>query len=270
MNENSVEHFLKIATEAAKSGGAILEQYWGKLISIQEKQFTWDLVTEADKKSEATILKILKNEFPSHTILAEESGLHSMKGTDYAWVVDPLDGTTNYTHQYPMVSVSIGLLHKGNPIVGVVYNPIHNELFQAAEGMGSTLNGNKISISKVDSLSHSLLATGFAYDRRDTIDNNYTEFCHVTHSSQGVRRGGSAALDLAYVAAGRLDGFWERGLQPWDIAAGVILIREAGGKVSSYENGPLIIESGRILATNGKIHELLSNELRLAHEHKYF
>jgi myo-inositol-1(or 4)-monophosphatase len=169
-----------------------------------------------------------------------------------------------------MVSVSIGLLYQGKPIVGVVYNPIHNELFQAAEGKGATLNGNKIVVSKTENLSFSLLATGFAYDRKDTIDNNYTEFCHITHLSQGVRRGGSAALDLAYVAAGRLDGFWERGLKPWDISAGTILIREAGGKVTSYEGGPLILESGRILATNGIIHDKLIEELLNAHHHKYF
>lgn len=270
MNANFPQKFLDIATEAAKSGGAILEQFWGKLTSIQEKNFAWDLVTEADKKSEEAIIKILKTEYPNHSILAEESGLHTIEGTDYAWVVDPLDGTTNYTHQYPMVSVSIALLHKGKPIVGVVYNPIHRELFQAAEGLGATLNQKKIAVSKVDNLSHSLLATGFAYDRKDTIDNNYTEFCHVTHLSQGVRRGGSAALDLAYVAAGRLDGFWERGLKPWDIAAGIILIQEAGGKISSYEGEPIIIESGRILATNGMIHNLLSEELIRAHNQKYF
>jgi myo-inositol-1(or 4)-monophosphatase len=270
MNPNSIDKLLNIATEAAKSGGKVLEQFWGKLISIQKKEFTWDLVTEADKKSEEAIIKILKTEFPDHSILAEESGLHSIEGTDYAWVVDPLDGTTNYTHQYPMVSVSIGLIHQEKPIVGVVYNPIHKELFQAAEGRGTKLNGNKIFVSKNEDLSHSLLATGFAYDRRDTIDNNYTEFCHITHLSQGVRRGGSAALDLAYVAAGRLDGFWERGLKPWDTCAGIVLIQEAGGKVTSYEGGPLILESGRILATNGIIHDILSEELRNAHQTKYF
>jgi myo-inositol-1(or 4)-monophosphatase len=213
---------------------------------------------------------ILQKTYPSHSILAEESGLHPMEETDYAWVVDPLDGTTNYTHQYPMVSVSIGLRYKGKPIVGVIYNPIHQELFQAAEGLGATLNNKPIKVSNVDNLSHSLLATGFAYDRRDTIDNNYTEFCHITHLSQGVRRGGSAALDLAYVAAGRLDGYWERGLQPWDITAGIIIILEAGGKISSYEGESIIIDTGRILATNGVIHDLLIDELRRAHNQKYF
>lgn len=270
MSLNTSEQFLKVATDAAKSGGEILEQFWGKLVSIEQKQFTWDLVTEADKKSEETIIKILKKNYPDHSILAEESGLHTMEGTDYVWVVDPLDGTTNYTHQYPMVSVSIALLYKGKPIVGVVYNPIHHELFQAVEGMGATLNGKKIAVSNIDDLSHALLGTGFAYDRKDTLDNNYTEFCHITHLSQGVRRGGSAALDLVYVATGRLDGYWERGLKPWDICAGVIIIQEAGGKVTSYEGEPLILESGRILATNGKIHDKLIEELRNAHETKYF
>ncbi len=265
-----MKNFLQIATEAAKSGGIILEKYWGKLSKIEQKKYSWDLVTEADKESEQKILEILHREFPTHTLLGEESGLQMMQGADYVWVVDPLDGTTNYTHQYPMVSVSIGLLHKGQPIIGVVYNPIHQELFQAAQGLGATLNEQKIAVSKVDSLKSSLLATGFAYDRVTTPDNNYNEFFHITHHSQGVRRCGSAALDLAYVAAGRLDGFWERGLKPWDIGAGVILIREAGGTVTSYEDTPLILESGRILATNGLIHKTLSKELHDAPTKKYF
>ena len=265
-----MNHFLEIATQAAQAGGMILEKYWGKLSNIEQKTFHWDLVTEADKESEKVIFDILKKEFPTHTLLGEETGLQEIEGTDYTWVVDPLDGTTNYTHQYPMVSISIALLHKGEPIIGVVYNPIHHELYQAAKGQGATLNRKTITVSKTESLQFSLLATGFAYDRRDTTDNNYLEFFHITHQSQGVRRAGSAALDLAYVAAGRLDGFWERGLQPWDMAAGVVLVREAGGKVSSYENEPFILESGRILATNGIIHHTLSQELLDAPKHKYF
>lgn len=261
MEKIPLSHFLKIATEAAHKGGTILEKYWGKLTKIEQKGAAWDLVTEADKESEALIISHIQKEFPTHTLLAEESGLTSAPGAEYVWVIDPLDGTTNYTHTYPMVSISIGLLHQGKPIMGVVYNPIHHELFQATRGNGATLNNQKLLVSKVKSLSQSLLATGFAYDRKDNEDNNYQEFCHITQISQGVRRGGSAALDLAYVAAGRLDGYWERGLKPWDIAAGILLIEEAGGRVTSYESTPLDLETGRILATNSLVHSELSKEL---------
>lgn len=182
------------------------------------------------------------------------------------WAVDPLDGTTNYTHQMPMACISIALLYRGKPIVGVVYNPFIDELFEAVTGMGATLNGINISVSTVQEICKSLLATGFAYDRLETPDNNYAEFCFLTSQTQGVRRMGSAAIDLAYVAAGRIDGFWERGLNIWDIAAGTLLVEEAGGRISSYENTPLQMNSGRILASNGHIHETMSAMLIKTHE----
>lgn len=266
MADKMTQEFLEAAAQAAKEGGQVLKKYWGKLKHIQEKKYSGDLVTEADKESEEVILKFLKGLYPTHTMLSEECGLHESKSKEYTWVIDPLDGTTNYTHQYPLVAVSIGLLHKGKPIVGVVYNPILKELFLASKGGGATLNGKKIHVSTTHSLHHSLLATGFAYDRRDTQDNNYTEFCLLTQVSHGVRRGGSAALDLAFVAAGRLEGFWERGLNPWDIAAGIILVEEAGGKVTSYEGDELVLDSGRILASNRLIHDDLIAELRKAHQ----
>jgi myo-inositol-1(or 4)-monophosphatase len=255
---------LKKATEIALKSGEILRSYWGKLKHIEKKQYYWDLVTEADLASEAYILQELKKHFPDHQILAEESGLLRGHSAEHQWFVDPLDGTTNFTHQYPMVSVSIGLLINGVPSIGVVYNPILNELFEAAIGQGATLNGEKISVSSVDLIEKSLLATGFAYDRKNTPDNNFKEFFHLTQQSQGVRRGGSAALDLAYVAAGRLDGFWERGLQPWDMAAGALLVTEAHGLVTSYEGNALDLSSGRILAANPLIHPHLIRELQAA------
>lgn len=257
--------FLEFAKDLALEAGTVLEKYWGKLSSIEEKSASWDLVTEADRESEQVILRQIKTQFPDHQILSEESGHHEGKKTSYTWIIDPLDGTTNYTHQYPFVSVSIALAFEGRPIVGVVYNPILKELFCAASGLGATLNGSAVKVSKTGSLEKSLLATGFAYDRKEVSDNNYAEFCYVTHHSQGVRRGGSAALDLAYVAAGRLDGYWERGLKPWDIAAGIVLIQEAGGKVSSYEGRALDLDSGRILASNGIIHNDLQRALSAAH-----
>lgn len=264
---NSIlQEFHATALEAAKEASVVLQRHWGRLTDIQEKSSAGDLVTEADRESEEVILRLLKKRYPDHAIISEETGLHTILGADYMWAVDPLDGTTNYTHQVPMACISIGLLHKGESVVGVVYNPFLGELFEAVKGQGATFNGKKIHVSKVDELSKSLLATGFAYDRRETPDNNYAEFCYLTSQTQGVRRMGSAAIDLAYVAAGRLDGFWERGLNIWDIAAGSLLVEEAGGKISSYENTPLQLNSGRILASNGLIHTAMSQTLIKTHE----
>ncbi len=253
--------FLEIATEAALAAGAVLQGYWGNLEAIAEKGRPGDLVTEADKAAEAVILDIMRRHLPSHSILAEESGQLGEKDSLYLWAIDPLDGTTNYTHQYPFFATSIGLLIAGIPQVGVIFDPFHNELFRAAKGLGATRNRRPIQVSQTTELSKSLLVTGFAYDRRETSDNNYAEFCYLTHLTQGVRRSGSASLDLAHVACGRVDGYWERGLAPWDIAAGIVLVEEAGGKVTAYDGTPLSIESGRILATNGQIHPSLSTEL---------
>jgi myo-inositol-1(or 4)-monophosphatase len=263
---DTIKHYTEVAVEASKRGSEILLQHWGKLKQVREKSNAGDLVTEADQQSEDCILEYLKEQCPNHTILSEESGLHAVEGAEFLWAVDPLDGTTNYTHQVPIVSVSIALLYHGTPIVGVVYNPFVDEMFTAGQGRGAFLNDEPINVSDVETLGKSMLATGFAYDRRDTPDNNYAEFCYLTSQSQGVRRMGSAALDLAYVACGRFDGFWERGLNVWDIAAGTVLVREAGGLVSSYENGPLDLKSGRILATNGCIHQQTSKTLLKVHD----
>lgn len=264
MSQQTPEHleiFLDIATEAAMTAGAILQDYWGKLEDVEEKGRPGDLVTAADKAAEAAILKLLRRHLPEHGILAEESGQLGDSNSEYLWAIDPLDGTTNYAHQYPIAAVSIGLLISGTPQVGVIYNPFRDELFRAARGLGATRNRRPIQVSQTSALENSLLVTGFAYDRRETSDNNYAEFCHLTHLTQGVRRSGSASLDLTDVACGRLDGYWERGLSPWDITAGIVLVEEAGGKVTAYDNSPLIIRSGRVLATNGQIHDRLSTEL---------
>jgi len=243
------------------AGGAVLQKYWGNLSSIQEKGRSGDLVTEADRASEVEVLAVLKRHFPDHAILAEESGQLGQLDSPLLWAVDPLDGTTNYAHQYPLCAVSIGLLVAGVPTVGVVYNPILQDLYRAAKGLGATHNRQPIQISATTKLSDSLLVTGFAYDRRETIDNNYAEFCHLTHLTQGVRRGGSAAIDLAHVASGCLDGYWERGLSPWDLAAGVVLVEEAGGQISAYDGSPFDIYSGRLVATNGTLHQPIIQEL---------
>lgn len=261
MNSRQLEIFLDIATEAALSAGAVLQQYWGNLQEIREKGRPGDLVTEADKAAEDAVLAVLRRHVPEHPILAEESGQLGDQQSEFLWAIDPLDGTTNYAHQYPFVAVSVGLLIEGVPQVGVVYNPIHQELFRAAKGLGATRNRQSIQVSQTSELERSLLVTGFAYDRRQTTDTNYAEFCHLTHLTQGVRRDGAAALDLAYVACGRLDGYWERGLSIWDIAAGIVLVEEAGGKVTAYDRSPVQLKTGRILATNGRIHDRLSKEL---------
>ena len=255
-------HWSEIAVEAALKGGAVLKKYWGNLTVIKEKEYPGDLVTEADRQSEQAVLAHLKKSFPDHQLLAEESGLYQPESS-FLWAVDPLDGTTNYTHQYPMAAVSIGLVADGEPLIGVIYNPFSNEMFRAAKGCGAKLNDQPIKVSVIETLGKSLLATGFAYDRRETKDNNYAEFCRLTNLTQGVRRAGAASLDLAYVACGRLDGYWERGLKPWDVAAGIILVREAGGAVTNYDLKPVNINSGRILASNGLLQTAISQELQL-------
>jgi myo-inositol-1(or 4)-monophosphatase len=260
ISKTLLQEWLMIATQAARLGGTVLKQYWGNLHNIKEKEFAGDLVTEADQQSEKIILEWITRHFPDHQILAEESGL-SQQHSEFIWVIDPLDGTTNYAHQYPMAAVSIGLVYQQEPLLGVIYNPFTEELYQAAKNMGACLNKHPIRVSSTVDLSKSLLATGFAYDRRETTDNNYAEFCHLTHLTQGVRRAGAASLDLAYVACGRLDGYWERGLKPWDMAAGIILVKEAGGQVSDYTLGHLNMESGRILASNGHLQAVMSEEL---------
>lgn len=256
-----LQRFLDVATEAAMAGGAVLQTYWGNLSSIQEKGRAGDLVTEADRASEVAVLAVIERHFPNHAILAEESGQLGQIDSPFLWAIDPLDGTTNYAHQYPLCAVSIGLLISGVPMVGVVYNPILNDLYRAAKGLGATHNRQPIQVSATTALGNSLLVTGFAYDRRETIDNNYAEFCHLTHLTQGVRRGGSASVDLAHVACGCLDGYWERGLSPWDLAAGVVLVEEAGGQISAYDGRPFDIYSGRLVATNRHLHPAIIQEL---------
>ena len=259
---SDLQCWLDTATEAALAAGAVLQQYWGNLTTIDEKGRPGDLVTEADRAAEAAVMAVLQRHLPAdHGILAEESGALGQSGAALVWAIDPLDGTTNYTHQYPFCAVSIGLLAEGEPVLGVIYDPIHHDLFRGATGLGATLNRQPIRVSTTDSLAQSLLVSGFAYDRRETPDNNYAEFCYLTHHTQGVRRGGAAALDLAYVACGRLDGYWERGLSPWDIAAGIAILREAGGRVTAYNGAPLDVMSGRLLATNGRIHQAMSHIL---------
>lgn len=261
IDEKEFNNYIRRACEAAKAGGGVLKKHLGKLTTIESKENFSDLVTIADRESESIIVDILEEHFPDHGILAEESHSGATRDTDFLWVIDPLDGTTNYAHSYPFFAVSIALLYIGKPILGVVFDPIADELFQAAYKRGAFLNNSPIQVSKTNTLNKSLLSTGFPYDRHTRKDNNYAEFCRLTHLTHGVRRDGAAALDLAYVAAGRFDGFWEQDLKLWDIAAGVVLVDEAGGQLSEYDESPLNLDKGRILATNGFIHTLVSKAL---------
>lgn len=260
-NDRQLRIFLDVATEAALAAGAVLLSYLGKLEEVREKGRGGDLVTAADRASEVVVLEVLQRHFPDHAILAEESGKLGNADSEFCWAIDPLDGTTNFAHQYPCFAVSIGLLVAGVPQIGVIFDPYRDELFRGAKGAIATCNRKPISVSTTAELSKCLLVTGFAYDRRETADNNYAEFCHLTHLTQGVRRSGAAALDLAYVASGRIDGYWERGISLWDIAAGIAILKAAGGQVSAYDGSPIDLATGRILATNGLIHSSLSQEL---------
>ncbi|MBD2423094.1 inositol monophosphatase family protein [Cyanobium sp. FACHB-13342] len=242
-----LERLLEVGRRAAEAGGDQLRQYFGKLEQVREKGRSGDLVTEADHAAEAAVLAVLAAETPAIGVLAEESGRQARPG-DLEWCVDPLDGTTNYAHSYPFFGTSVGLCWRGQPLLGALAAPGLEQLYWAAPGLGAWCNGSRLQVSDCPSLDQALLVTGFAYDRRTRLDNNYAEFAWFTHRTQGVRRGGSVALDLAFVAAGKLDGLWERGLSPWDLAAGVVLVEEAGGVVSAYDGSPLDIQSGRILA----------------------
>lgn len=213
-----------------------------------------DLVTDADRGSEEYIVQQLRKEFPGHSIVGEENGRHEMQGSDYVWYIDPLDGTTNYVHRVPYFAVSVALAHKGEIILGVVYNPASGERFTAEKEKGSFLNGSRIRVSETECLEQSLLVTGFPYDIRTTERDNMAEFARVTKRSQGVRRTGSAALDLCHVACGRFDGYWEANVNVWDIAAGSLIVTEAGGKVTNCLGETLDVHGREVLASNGVIH----------------
>ena len=248
------EDYLKASVEIAREAGAILCEEFDRPLQISYKGDV-DLVTQADKRSEAAIVKRLTEYFPEHAIAAEEgSGHESASHSEYRWHIDPLDGTTNFAHGYPCFCVSIGLAQRDTVIAGVVFNPFYNELFAAARGQGATLNGKKIHVSKVQTLSTSLLCTGFPVHKR-LANPNIHYYWDFTLRSHGVRRDGSAALDLACVAAGRFDGFWEFGLKPWDTGAGVLLVQEAGGTVSDFHGQPYQLGGPVVLASNALIHE---------------
>jgi myo-inositol-1(or 4)-monophosphatase len=248
---------LNFAVNVARDAGALLVQRLGSAKITTKGDI--NLVTEADIAAENLIIERIRSHYPQHGILAEESGEAIFVGgkrSEWKWIIDPLDGTTNYAHGYPCFCVSIALEHTGALEVGVVYDPMRDEMFAAERGQGATLNDRKIRVSSVEELNAAMLCTGFPYNVRERPDFA-REFTNFTMSAQAVRRDGSAALDLAYVACGRFDGFWEDGLSPWDIAAGALLIQEARGRVTNFKNEPLDIYTEKVLATNGLVHDAM-------------
>lgn len=243
------------AVEAAKLAGSFLRESVGNVKSVEQKLGQQrNLVSEIDKGSEAMIVRMIRERHPGHDVLAEESGAHGTT-SDYRWIIDPLDGTTNFLHGVPIFSVTIAVEYKGSIVAGVTYDPNRNELFAAEKGSGAFLNGIRHHVTGASTLIESLLVTGFPYDLAERNDGILDHFSNFALAAQGIRRLGSAALDLAYVACGRFDGFWEVSLNPWDIAAGVLLVEEAGGKVTDLSGAPLSIYQKQIVATNGKIHD---------------
>ena len=254
---SEIEQLAAVARRAATAGAEQLQRHFGQLERIREKGRAGDLVTEADLAAEQAVLAVLEAETPELGVLAEESGRRSGHGGDLEWCVDPLDGTTNYAHRYPFFATSIGLTWQGAPLLGALAAPALDALYWAAPGLGAWCNEEAIRVSDCNGLASSLLVTGFAYDRHTRLDNNYAEFAWFTHRSRGVRRGGSASMDLAFVADGRLDGYWERGLSPWDLAAGVVLVEQSGGVVCSYDGSPADLSTGRLIACTPGLQQAL-------------
>ena len=258
------ETILQTAVAVAREAGAVVRDAFPRaaLANVSFKGAV-NPVTETDTAAEELIVTRLRAAFPGHRILAEEGG-----GDEWntpgppVWLVDPLDGTNNFSHGFPHVAISLALLVEGQPVVGVAHDPLRDETFAATAGGGTTLDGWPIHVSRVEHLADAFLATGFPYDRRTAPDNNVERLGHFLRRSQGVRRAGSAVLDLAYVACGRFDGFWEIRLKPWDAGAGVLLVREAGGQVTDFESGPDCVSGEFIVASNGRIHSQMLRVIR--------
>ncbi len=259
------QEILVTAEEVARDAGTLIRQHFGKRHEITHKGKV-NLVTEADHAAEERVVSRLRQVFPTHNILAEEQGGAALDHPGPLWVIDPLDGTNNFAHNFPHVGLSLALLVDGEPLIGVIYDPLRDECFSARRGNGATRNDEPIHVTTTDQLIHALLATGFPYDRWSAADNNAAHLAHFLRRSQGIRRAGAAVLDLAYVACGRLDGFWELRLHPWDVAAGILIVEEAGGQVTDLDGGPSRLEEGNVVASNGQIHAAMLRVLREGEE----
>ncbi len=244
--------YLETATDIAREAGALLATYFERRVGFELKG-DFDLVTEADRASEKLVVERLRSHFPSHSIVAEEGGGHE-GSSPYRWYVDPLDGTTNFAHGYPTYNVTMGLEQDGQMLVGVVFDPSRQEMFSAERGAGAYLNNRRIRVSAAKRLEDSLVATGFP-SRKRHLNVNIHFYHQMAMTTHGVRRGGAAAIDLAYVACGRLEAFWEFGLNPWDMAAGTLLVTEAGGICSDMKGGPHSLKGPHLLTDNGAIHQ---------------
>mgnify|MGYP006277860373 CR=1 FL=1 len=236
--------------------------HYGRLSSFDTKSGEIDLVTAADREAENAVISAIRTTYPDQNILAEESGGDGSESSGMRWVIDPLDGTTNFAHSFPVFCTSIGLQKDAVTLMGVVYNPFYDEMFFAEQGKGAFLNNRKISVSRNDTLSKSLVTTGFAYDRRERADELLVHYKNFMMRCHGVRRVGAAALDLCSVACGRVDGYWEANLKPWDTAAGWLIVEEAGGKVTDYSGNVFNIEKKEVLASNGLIHKQMSEVIK--------
>jgi myo-inositol-1(or 4)-monophosphatase len=257
--------FLATATEAALQAGALQKERYGQPHQV-EKKGEINIVTEVDKACEALILALLRERFPEHDIVAEES-LLARTGSRYVWFVDPLDGTTNFAHGYPFFCVSIALARDQEVIAGVVYDPVKEELFTAERGSGAHMNGRRLRVTQTEALIDALLVTGFPYDLRRDVFEALRVFYRFMSEARGIRRDGAAALDLAYVAAGRMDAFFEERLHPWDILAGGLMVEEAGGRVSRFDGSPLLLSAESIVACGPHLHEPMLAGLRDLREH---
>jgi len=253
--------YLEVAEQTAREAGEVLLENLGKVKEIEFKAKN-SLVTEVDKLSEEIIINNIKRNFPSHDVFAEESGRDS-EISDYLWLIDPIDGTTNYAHAYPFFSISIALEIEGAVKVGLVYDPVKDEMFTAEEGKGAYLNGNPIKVSKSHAIEHSHVCTGFMHEIEWMVEANIKHFGNFIRRARAVRRDGSAALDLCYAACGRFDGFWELGLNPWDTAAAVLVLKEAGGQVTTFSGDEYSIYLKEILASNSIIHDQMMEILAL-------
>jgi len=258
-----MQPLLNIAIRAARRAGDVIVRYVDRLdtLTVKAKERN-DFVSEVDRQAEDEIIQIIRGAYPDHAILGEESGAHHSHDAEWSWVIDPLDGTTNFLHGFPVFSISIAVKHRGRLEHGAVYDPLRNELFTASRGGGAQLNSRRIRVTGLKTLEGALIGTGFPFRENQNLDLYLKMFAAVTRKAAGVRRAGSAALDLAYVAAGRMDGFWELGLKEWDIAAGALMVQEAGGSVGHLDGRSGFPENGDVLCGGQKIFKLLADEFK--------
>ncbi|HEX7965440.1 MAG TPA: inositol monophosphatase family protein [Gammaproteobacteria bacterium] len=258
-----MQPLLNIAIRAARKAGDLIVRYVDRVdtLTVKAKERN-DFVSEVDRQAEDEIVQIIRAAYPDHAIIGEESGVRGGRDPEWTWVIDPLDGTTNFLHGFPVFSVSIAVKHRGRLEHGVIFDPLRNELFTAARGGGAQLNSRRIRVTTLKGLDGALIGTGFPFRENQNLDLYLKMFGAVASKTAGIRRAGSAALDLAYVAAGRMDGFWELGLKEWDVAAGLLMIQEAGGSVGHLDGSVGIPEDGNILAGGQKVFKLLADEFK--------